>query len=104
MARDPDFQVKSIMNYVHEALQDKLPLVTVGGVRTRTDVENILQDSELVAVGQQLIFDPTWAVKLAHNADDTMLTAPFEEAVEVAPLSRPLYEFAAARYHSKINI
>lgn len=96
IAHDPDYQDKSIMSYVHEALQGKLPLVAVGGVRTRTDVENVLQDAELVAVGEQLLFDPSWAVKLANNADETMLTAPFEQALEITPLTRPLYEFAAS--------
>lgn len=104
VARDPDYQDKSILAYVHDELQGKLPLVGVGGVRNRADVTNVLTAAELVAVGQQLLFDPTWAVKLAKNADATMLTAPFEQAVEVVPLSRPLYEFAAARYHSTINI
>ena len=103
VSRDSQYQDKSIMTYVHEALQGKLPLVGVGGVRTRDDVKTVLQTAELVAVGQQLLYDPTWAVKLAKNADDTMVTAPFEEAVEVTPLNRPLYEFAAARYHSVIN-
>ncbi|WCL67556.1 NADH-dependent flavin oxidoreductase [Lactiplantibacillus plantarum] len=103
VSRNPQYQDKSIMTYVHEALQGKLPLVGVGGVRTRDDVKTVLQTAELVAVGQQLLYDPTWAVKLAKNADDTMVTAPFEEAVEVTPLSRPLYEFAASRYHSVIN-
>lgn len=103
VSRDPQYQDKSIMTYVHEALQGKLPLVGVGGVRTRDDVKTVLQTAELVAVGQQLLYDPTWAVKLAKNADNTMVTAPFEEAVEVTPLNRPLYEFAASRYHSVIN-
>jgi len=96
VSHDPKYQDKSIMSYVHEVLQEKLPLVAVGGVRTRTDVESVLQDAELVAIGEQLLFDPTWAVKLTHNADSTMLTAPFEQALEVTPLNRPLYEFAAS--------
>jgi 2,4-dienoyl-CoA reductase-like NADH-dependent reductase (Old Yellow Enzyme family) len=103
VARDKNHADKPLIAYVHDALQGKLPLVGVGGVRTRADVQAVLQDAELVAVGQQLLYDPTWAVKLAKNADDTMVTAPFEEAVEVTPLNRPLYEFAAARYHSVIN-
>lgn len=103
VARDEKHADKPLIAYVHDALQGKLPLVGVGGVRARSDVQAVLQDAELVAVGQQLLYDPTWAVKLAKNADDTMVTAPFEEAVEVTPLNRPLYEFAAARYHSVIN-
>ncbi|KRM86837.1 NADH-dependent flavin oxidoreductase [Lacticaseibacillus thailandensis] len=98
VARADDYQDQSILAYVHEALQGKLPLIGVGGVRTRQDVTNVLQNAEVVAVGQQLLFDPTWAVKLAQDADDAMLSVPFKEAVKFVPLNKPLHDFVAARY------
>lgn len=104
VARSDDYQDRPIIAYVHEALQGKLPLIGVGGVRTRQDVNNVLQDAEMVAVGQQLLYDPTWAVKLAQGADDAMLSVPFKEAVEFVPLNTPLYNFAAARYRGRVNI
>lgn len=104
VARAADFQAKPIIAYVHDALQGKLPLIGVGGVRTREDVQNVLADAEVVAIGQQLLYDPTWAVKLGNGADDAMLTAEFEEAVQFVPLNTPLYNFAAARYQGPVNI
>ncbi|WP_390410344.1 NADH-dependent flavin oxidoreductase [Lacticaseibacillus jixiensis] len=98
VSRSPSYQAKPILAYVHEALADKMPLIGVGGVRTRQDVKQVLADAEVVAVGQQLLYDPTWAVKLANGADDAILTADFGEAVEFVPLNKPLYDFAAARY------
>ncbi|MCI1985370.1 MAG: NADH-dependent flavin oxidoreductase [Lactobacillus sp.] len=102
-AHDPAYQAKPILAYVHDALQNRLPLIGVGGVRDRTDVTTALQDAEVVAVGQQLLYDPTWAVKLAQGADDALLSAPFAEAVNFVPLNTPLYNFAAARYPKPTN-
>lgn len=98
VARDQQHDQKSMLAYVHEQLAGQLPLIGVGGVRTREDVNNVLQNAELVAVGQQLLYDPTWAVKLATGADDAILQVPFEEAVKFVPLNTPLHDFVAARY------
>lgn len=98
VAKDEQHNQKSILAYVHDQLARQLPLIGVGGVRTRVDVNHVLANAELVAVGQQLLYDPTWAVKLATGADDAMLQVPFEEAVKFVPLNTPLHDFAAARY------
>lgn len=98
VARDQQHDQKSMLAYVHERLAGQLPLIGVGGVRTREDVNNVLENAELVAVGQQLLYDPSWAVKLATGADDAMLQVPFSEAVKFVPLNTPLHDFAAARY------
>lgn len=86
---------RSILTAVHEQLAGRLPLVGVGGVRTREDVDNVLSTTELVAVGQQLLYDPTWAVKLAQGADAAIYTGPFEAALHTTPMSTPLYDFAS---------
>ena len=86
---------RSILAVVHEQLAGRLPLVGVGGVRTREDVENVLSTTELVAVGQQLLYDPTWAVKLGQGADAAIYTGPFEAALHTTPMSTPLYDFAS---------
>ena len=99
VARDFEHQAKPILAYVHEALQNQLPLIGVGGVRTRQDVTTVLDDAEMVAVGQQLIFDPTWATKLLQGADDAFLSVPFAKALSFVPLNTPLYDFLATRYH-----
>ncbi|WP_461213597.1 NADH-dependent flavin oxidoreductase [Lacticaseibacillus sp. GG6-2] len=98
VARDPKHNAKPMLAYVHDALQNKLPLIGVGGVRTRKDVEAVLEDAEVVAVGQQLLFDPTWATKLLQGADDAFLSVPFAKAVDFTPLNTPLHNFLAARY------
>ncbi|WP_125711013.1 NADH-dependent flavin oxidoreductase [Lacticaseibacillus porcinae] len=98
VSRDEQHNQQSMLAYAHNQLAGKLPLIGVGGVRTRADVTAVLENAELVAVGQQLLYDPTWAVKLATGADDAMLQVPFKEAVKFAPLSTPLHDFAASFY------
>ena len=94
VAKEAEYQDQSLLAYARAALP-ATPLVGVGGVRTRQDVANVLGTADLVAVGQQLLYDPTWAVKLANGADDAMLTAPFSEAVDFVPLTTPLHHFAS---------
>ncbi|MFD1670644.1 NADH-dependent flavin oxidoreductase [Agrilactobacillus yilanensis] len=100
-AESTDFQDKSILAYLHETLAGELPLVGVGGVRTRADVAAVLENAELVAVGQQLMVDPTWAVKLAQHQDAQMVQTPFKDAIEQVSLSTPLYNYMAKGFYSK---
>lgn len=97
VARDPEYKEHPILHYVHEAV-GSTPLVGIGGVRTRKDVEKVLEDTELVAVGQQLLYDPHWAVKLEKGLDDTMVTGSFKDLTEVSGFSHPLHDFQAARF------
>lgn len=85
---------RSMLARAHELLGGKIPLIGVGGVRTRADVKAVLQDADAVAIGQQLLYDPTWAVKLADGLDDAMLSADFEDALKFVPLNKPLHDFA----------
>lgn len=102
VSRDENYKAQGRLAYVRDWVNGRKPVVGVGGVRTRQDVENVLEVADLVAVGQQILFDPTWAVKLISGNDAAMVQIPFKDAVEITPLSLPLYEFAAACYHSVI--
>lgn len=104
VAHSEKFDHKTILAYVHEALQGKIPLVGVGGVRQRKDVKAILAHAELVAIGQQLLVDPKWAVKLAEGRDSEFVSKPFEEAYQELYLPNPLHNFLKERYQSIINI
>lgn len=87
---------RSMLARAHERLDGSMPLIGVGGVRTRADVEGVLQSADAVAIGQQLLYDPTWAVKLADGLDDAMLSADFEDALKFVPLNKPLHDFASS--------
>ncbi|BDZ31511.1 NADH-dependent flavin oxidoreductase [Lactiplantibacillus sp. WILCCON 0030] len=106
VARAADYQEKSILAYVKDEVAGKLPIMGVGQVRTRQDVANVLADTDLVAVGEQLLFDPDWATKLLTNRDQEILTAPFESlfAAQRNQFNLPLADFLAERYRSTPNI
>jgi 2,4-dienoyl-CoA reductase-like NADH-dependent reductase (Old Yellow Enzyme family) len=87
---------RSMLTRAHERLDGSMPLIGVGGVRTRADVEGVLQSADAVAIGQQLLYDPTWAVKLTDGLDDAMLSADFEDALKFVPLNKPLHDFASS--------
>ena len=98
IARSDKYNDKSILEVVHNTIQGKIPLVGVGGIRNREDVEQVLKYAELAAIGQQMIVDPDWAEKLLENREDEFVTKPFEEAYKELYLPSPLYNFLKARY------
>lgn len=104
IARSDRYNEKTILAYVHEALQGKIPLVGVGGIRAKEDVEAVLAHAELAAVGQQLLVDPKWAVKLAAGEEAAFVTKEFKEAIYDLELPNPLFNFLVERYQSVINI
>lgn len=96
--RSDKYSDQSILEAVHDTIQGKIPLIGVGGIRTRKDVEQVLKYAELAAIGQQMIVDPDWAEKLLENREDEFVTKPFEEAYKELYLPSPLYNFLKARY------
>ncbi|MDR0300193.1 MAG: NADH-dependent flavin oxidoreductase [Streptococcaceae bacterium] len=100
IARSEAHQDKSILAYLHERLAGRKALVGVGGVRTTEDIANILGNAELVAVGQQLIVDPTWVEKISTNRENEAVTKSFDEAFRELDLTEPLHNFLDARYNS----
>lgn len=68
-SNEVDYQGQSILTWVHKVINGRLPLMGVGGVTTSADVEQVLQDAELVAVGQALLIDPDWGGKILTHRD-----------------------------------
>lgn len=104
VARSEKFNDKTILQYVHDTIAGKMPLVGVGAVRNEEDVNAVLRDAELVAVGQQLLVDPTWTEKLLAGRTAEFVTKDFSEAFKELYLPVPLYNFLARRYVSVVNI
>ena len=65
----PEYQEKSMLAYVHDAIGGRMPLISVGDVRTRADVEAALAHSEIVAAGCSSLIDPNWSAKILANRD-----------------------------------
>lgn len=98
VAQSDDYQQQSILASLHEHIAGQKPLVGVGGVRTRHDVETLLENAEFAAVGQQLLIDPTWVQKLEAGQDADMVTGNFADAIQYMPFNNPLYQFLMQRY------
>lgn len=97
-ANDENYQEKSELGYIHDTIQGKIPLISVGGVRTRKAVEGALVHSEMVAVGQQMLVDPQFAVKLAQGRDEEFVSKPFGEAIHDLPMPNPMLKYLEKRY------
>jgi 2,4-dienoyl-CoA reductase-like NADH-dependent reductase (Old Yellow Enzyme family) len=65
-----DYKEKTILAYIHERINGKLPLIGVGNVRTKHDVQNVLTHAELIAVGRSVLIDPHWAQKILDNQEN----------------------------------
>lgn len=106
VARADDYQAQSILAYVKDYVNGRLPVMGVGQVRNRADVTNVLAHADLVAVGEQLLFDPDFANKLIAGRDTEILTGTFEDlfAQQKATFNLPLADFLAERYQSTPNI
>ncbi|CAH0417822.1 NADH-dependent flavin oxidoreductase [Periweissella ghanensis] len=59
-------QIKAVLN-------DRLPLIVVGGIQSPADVQNALAaGADLTALGRELIYDPQWVPKIIANQADTI--------------------------------
>ena len=67
-----EYKEKSILQYVHEKINGRVPLIGVGDIRTKQDAEDTLTNAELVAVGRSLIIDPHWTSKVLEGKEDTI--------------------------------
>ncbi len=69
--RDYKNQIPEI---VGKHIEGKVPLISVGSIKTSADAEKALEFSELVALGKQLIIDPKWIQKIEEDSERTIET------------------------------
>lgn len=88
-----EYKEKSIMQYIHEKINGRLPLIGVGDVRTKEDAENTLENAELVAVGRSLIIDPHWTSKVLEGKEDTIKRVLADQDREELMIGNGIVEF-----------
>lgn len=64
------FKEQPIINYIKEAINGRLPLVGVGNVRSKKDVDVVLETADLVAVGRSVLIDPHWTQKILDDNEN----------------------------------
>ena len=79
---------------IRDALPASVPVIAVGGIRRPEQALAALSDGiELVAMGQELLLDPEWAVKVRKGREDMLVTKATTieevEALDIPPLMRP---------------
>lgn len=65
-----EYKEKSMLAYVYEKINSRLPLISVGDIRTRDNVDEALINSEAVAIGRSLLIDPHWTSKIVAGKED----------------------------------
>ena len=69
-----EFKEKPIIEYIKETINDRLPLIGVGDIRTGADVKEVLVNADLAAVGRAILIDPHWAQKVLDGQEQLIRT------------------------------
>ena len=97
------YQEKSILAYVYEKINGRLPLISVGEVHTKNDAEEALKYSDIVAIGRALLIDPHWAGKILNNREELIKRFIIEEDRDEIALSNGAMDFLYDRMKDKIK-
>ncbi|MFV0555994.1 MAG: NADH-dependent flavin oxidoreductase [Lactovum sp.] len=93
------FRDKTLVAYIYDALIGTgIPLIAGGAVRSRNDIERVLEKADLCFIGQQLLIDPAFVSKLNENRDSEFIRKDFSEAIHDLKLSPQLYQYLKNRY------
>lgn len=63
------YKEKTLLAYLHEQINGRIPFISVGDVRGGEDAEKALAHSELVAIGRVLLSDPNWVSKVMKGRE-----------------------------------
>ena len=87
------YQDKTMLQYVHEKINGRVPLISVGNIQTRADLEAALEDSEMAAAGISSLIDPNWSAKILANRDSEIHLTLNQQDRELLKISNGAYEF-----------
>lgn len=96
-------QEKSTLSYIYETIDSRLPLIAVGGIKTKADVEQALKYSDLVAAGKQMIIDPRWASKILNDKEHLIRHYIVEEERDDLAIPDALWEFMQPMFKGLIK-
>lgn len=65
-----DYQEKSLLAYLYEKIDGRLPLISVGSILDGEDANNALENSDLFALGNAILMDPHWVQKAISGQDN----------------------------------
>lgn len=84
---------KSMLQYVYETINGRLPLISVGDIHTREDVATALQYSDIAAIGTGVLIDPKWFAKILAGRDSEIRKTLNLQDKELLMISNGTYAF-----------
>lgn len=80
----------SILYYVHKKIGGRIPLIGVGGIKTKEDLENVLKNAEIAALGRALIIEPHWVSKVFNGRENLLKQSISKEDFQQLEIPRSL--------------
>lgn len=88
-----EYQDKSMLAYVHDTINGRMPLISVGDIRDRADLEAALNHSEIAAIGCSSLIDPNWSGKILANRDSEIRSTLNLQDKELLMIANGTYAF-----------
>lgn len=83
---------------IAERVGQLLPIIGVGGVRTPEQAAKVLSAGiPLVAMGRELLMDPSWLIKVQENNADSIVTELSESTQSLLKIPTPLWHKLVSR-------
>lgn len=100
---DKAYQEKSMLQYVHEKIAGRVPLVSVGDITTGNDAEKALENSELFAIGKAILIDPNWTSKVLSNEENKIRTRLSRAVQDELKISNGVWGFLEGMMPDRID-
>lgn len=68
------YQDKPIIDYIYQTINNRVPFIGVGNIRTKQQAEEVLTSADLVALGRALLIDPHWVEKIFDGREELIRT------------------------------
>ena len=85
------YREKPMAYYIHEKINGRVPLITVGNITNKAEVNEALENSEIVAIGRGLITDPRWVSKVIEERENEIIRTISPETKDELYIKNPLY-------------
>lgn len=103
VSRSESYQDKSMIEYINDKIDGRVPLISVGDIRTSADAEEALQNSEMVALGRVLLADPHWVSKVLSGREDIVRESVSVEERDALRLNTGVWGFMEAMMPDRIK-
>ena len=83
---------RSRIALIQEEVGDKVPIIGVGALQTKEQVEKALEITPLISLGHALVQDPEWMKKIEQGKEDTIYQAVYKSKRDELDIPDRLWE------------